>query len=57
MCSNAEHQAIDSIIDKGPNEAGTMDLKVVQGNYNLTSFMIWSWVARGCGMFDLTPLA
>lgn len=57
MCSNAEHQAIDSIIDKGPIEAGAMDLKVVQGNYKLTSFVIWSWVARGCGVFDLTPLA
>ena len=31
MCSNAEHQAIDSIIDKGPVRAGIMDLKVVQG--------------------------
>jgi len=31
MCSNAEHQAIDSIIDKGPVRAGVMDLKVVQG--------------------------
>ena len=31
MCSNAEHQAIDSIIDKGPVQAGMMDLKVVQG--------------------------
>lgn len=33
MCSNAEHQAIDSIIDKGPVQAGMMDLKVVQGLY------------------------
>ena len=31
MCSNAEHQAIDSVIDKGPVTAGMMDLKVVQG--------------------------
>lgn len=31
MCSNAEHQAIDSVIDKGPVRAGMMDLKVVQG--------------------------
>lgn len=50
MCSNAEHQAIDSIIDKGPIEAGAMDLKVVQGNYKLTSLVIWSCVARGCGV-------
>ncbi|KAJ7375069.1 hypothetical protein OS493_001801 [Desmophyllum pertusum] len=33
MCSNAEHQAIDSVIDKGPVTAGIMDLKVVQGLY------------------------
>ncbi|XP_078360710.1 protein FAM91A1-like [Oculina patagonica] len=33
MCSNAEHQAIDSVIDKGPVRAGVMDLKVVQGLY------------------------
>ena len=57
MCSNAEHQAIDSIIDKGPIEAGAMDLKVVQGNYKLTSFVTWSWIARGSGVFDLNPLA
>lgn len=31
MCSNAEHQAIDSIIDKGASQAGMMDLKVAQG--------------------------
>ena len=31
MCSNAEHQAIDSIIDKGATQAGMMDLKVAQG--------------------------
>ncbi|EDO47478.1 predicted protein [Nematostella vectensis] len=34
MCSAAEHQAIDSIIDSGPKMAGVMDLKVVQGLYN-----------------------
>ena len=56
MCSNAEHQAIDSIIDKGPIEAGAMDLKVVQGNYKLTSFVIWSWVAKGSGVFGLANL-
>ncbi|RMX37295.1 hypothetical protein pdam_00008922 [Pocillopora damicornis] len=33
MCSNAEHQAIDSIIDKGATQAGMMDLKVAQGLY------------------------
>lgn len=33
MCSNAEHQAIDSIIDKGATRAGMMDLKVAQGLY------------------------
>ena len=33
MCSNAEHQAIDAVIDKGPVKAGAMDLKVVQGNH------------------------
>lgn len=33
MCSNAEHQAIDTVIDKGPLQAGAMDLKVVQGLY------------------------
>lgn len=55
MCSNAEHQAIDSIIDKGPVQAGAMDLKVVQGNYKLNSLVIWFWVARGCGVFDQTP--
>lgn len=33
MCSNAEHQAIDAVIDKGPVQAGAMDLKVVQGNH------------------------
>ena len=33
MCSNAEHQAIDTVIDKGPLQAGAMDLKVVQGNH------------------------
>ena len=36
MCSNAEHQAIDSIIDKGPVRAGMMDLKVVQGSWHLS---------------------
>ncbi|KAK2553702.1 Protein FAM91A1 [Acropora cervicornis] len=34
MCSNAEHQAIDKVIDKGPLQASVMDLKVVQGLYN-----------------------
>lgn len=33
MCSNAEHQAIDKVIDKGPLQASVMDLKVVQGNH------------------------
>ena len=35
MCSNAEHQAIDSVIDKGPKQAGAMDLKVVQGKFHV----------------------
>ena len=34
MCSAAEHQAVDSVIDGGPKLAGYMDLKVVEGKQN-----------------------
>ena len=36
MCSSAEHQAIDALIDKGPTLAGEMDRRVVQGLNDLS---------------------
>ncbi|CAH3193292.1 unnamed protein product [Porites evermanni] len=53
MCSNAEHQAIDSIIDKGPIEAGAMDLKVVQGLY--TKGLIYINVPIADGDYIVVP--
>lgn len=46
MCSAAEHQSVDSVIDVGPKVAGHMDLKVVEGK--------WEWAS--CARVDETLL-
>jgi hypothetical protein len=34
MCNAAEHRAVDTLIDCGPQKAGQLELKVVQGLYS-----------------------
>lgn len=33
MCNAAEHRSVDTLIDRGPQKAGLLDVKVVQGEF------------------------
>ena len=35
MCNAAEHRTVDTLIDSGPQRAGLLDVKVVQGRVDL----------------------
>ena len=58
MCSPAEHQSVDIIIDSGAVVAGTLDLRVVQGKVvwkrgHFNCYMNNSWFDPSFHLFFL----